>query len=338
MFAATKAFLTLPTAQLPQYPNTVTATFSMTSSQDYGTPQQLLVNAAGTRLYANVQNYGGQITGVGVANAETDTDLTFVPTEYVGNAKGIVLSPDGAHIYQSNLGNSSLSKIATSNNTYVATLPNGHGAGALYIAVNPISGVMYVQGYQSGTFFSPNLYAVTTLGGANLKTMPSGVCNVAVHPDGSKIYVYCLDKNIYVVNTSAFGLSDTVATIAMKPEADEHNLAVTPDGSKLIATTLLSGEIVSIDTSTNTIGNYTTLGSGFASRMYAPPSPFAFTADSSFVYCAVNNSVAVVDTSSGSLVETIPVPQGSRYLAMNPLGTKLYCASLYGVISVITTA
>jgi YVTN family beta-propeller protein len=139
-------------------------------------------------------------------------------------------------------------------------------------------------------------------------------------------YITNSDGTVSVIDTT----SNTVAaTIAVGNEP--FGVAVTPDGSTVYVTNLLSNTVSVIDAASNTVTATIGVGSG--------PLGVAVTPDGSTVYVtnSLSNTVSVIDAASNTVTATIGV--GRTGVAVTPDGSKVYVTNAAeATVSAIDTA
>jgi YVTN family beta-propeller protein len=85
---------------------------------------------------------------VSVISTATGT-VVGSPVVVGSTPQALAVSPNGAYVYTANTGGGTVSVIATSTNTVIATIPVGSSPDS--IAVNPVTGYVYVANSQTGT-------------------------------------------------------------------------------------------------------------------------------------------------------------------------------------------
>jgi len=282
-------------------------------------------------------------------------------TSIGGNPSNVAISPDGLYVY-SVIG-SALKVIRTSDNTVYQTVSVG-GTMNSQVAVNPVSGDIYVAGNNATTVwvFSPSTWTVvatvtsmTTSGTSPLLPDPTGahvyqlsagttvkvmrasdntnVASVTVaslprsgawSPDGA----YC-----YVTSYAVSGVVNVIRrsdhTIVASPAVGQYPLAtcMLPDGSKVYVANYGSGQntVSVIRTSDNTVVQTVSVGN--------QPIELCATPDSAYVYVLHYQSanVQVIRTSDNTVVATITLAQtGGMWMRMSPDGKIVYVSSTSG--------
>ena len=111
-----------------------------------------------------------------------------------------------------------------------------------------------------------------------------------------------------------------------------HFLAVTPDGRRVYVGNSYSNTVSVIDTADDTVIATIPVGSNdpYAGGSY--PQGVAVSPDGRKVYVAnsyLANSVSVIDTSTNTVIDTIPVGNGPEGLAVTADGSKIYVANIW---------
>jgi YVTN family beta-propeller protein len=142
---------------------------------------------------------------------------------------------------------------------------------------------------------------IDTATGTTIATIYAGhgTYNLAVNPDGSKVYVADLYGGVAVVDTATNTWTATIGGLS-----DPWGLAVTPDGSKLYVANAGGNSVSVADTATNTVTTTIPVGSG--------PQGVAVTPDGSEVYVANynDNTVSAIATATNTVTATVGVGNG----------------------------
>lgn len=266
--------------------NTVTATIT-TGMYPVGSAVSQI------RSLVYITNYNSRT--VSVISVATNSVVATVPV--AAKPSGIAVNPAGTQAYVV-LIDGTVSVIDTQTNSVIASLPVGttqlNG-----IVVDPSGKFAYVAD------FNPKMIRVIDL--VNLKVAANialaGNPNlVAIHPTGRFVYVTTVNavQALSVIDTATNAL---VATINTAP--GPQGVAVNPAGTLVyVATTNFvtnTSSVVAISTATNTIiGSVTTDFGSFVVGFHPNGSR-------AYVVNDQNGTVLAVDTSSLSVVGTIPV-------------------------------
>ena len=157
-------------------------------------PIGVAVNPAGNRAYVT----GGLTDNVvSVVNLDTRAEIAMItlhPTHAVG-PYGVVVHPSQPRLYVGNSNSGTISVINTTTNAIVTTItltPCPNGCAPNKAAVSPDGTRLYVT-----DDFADVLWVINTVNNTIVTSVPLGTQSfpegVAVHPDGSKVYVANLD-------------------------------------------------------------------------------------------------------------------------------------------------
>jgi YVTN family beta-propeller protein/cysteine-rich repeat protein len=170
------------------------------------------------------------------------------------------------------------------------------------------------------------LDAVTETLAPNIPTTaPIGHYALALNPAGTRLYA--ANVAITVIDT----VTKTEVTTITHPDIDNPtNLAVTPDGSKLYVTNAFGGDIVVIDTATNTVLTSIPGGGNLRGVDVLPDGTKAYVSDDALV-------VRVISTATDTDLTSIPIASTPLGVAAHPDGSRVYVSTSAGV-TVIDTA
>jgi uncharacterized protein (TIGR03437 family) len=276
--------------------------------------------------------------------------------------------------YTANFGSNNLSVIDTSSNTLVATVPLGtqpnsvalmpdgsrayvtNGGGDVWVlstSTNAVLAKVVVGGYPTGIAITPdgtrayvtkanaNAVAVidtssnTVIATMNAGTAPGGV---AITPDGKHAYVASIGTNsVLVIDTSSNAVTATVGLGNVGPVG----VAITPDGSRVYVLDA-GGNLTVIGTSSNSVAATVTLPGNEISPFGVAISPDGTRA---YVTRFAANTIAVIDTSSNTVIAMVPLGAFPNGLAVTPDGKHVYVTTSvdatgegFGNVSVIDTS
>lgn len=205
--------------------------------------------------------------------------------------------------------------VATS--TIVGTIPVGHDPDTIVVSADKRTAYVVNMGGYGGDTVSVIDTATSTV--THTILVCTGPQVAALKPDGSQLWVGCASGGISEIDTA----TDTVIStpVMARPPQD---LVFAPDGSKAYALYGVSpsgpGGLVEIDAATGTITPLfadSRVGYGL---LISPDGAKLFVG---FQYHFAD-SVAVVDTASGTVTSTIPL--GGQFVdgVVNPAGTEIY--------------
>jgi gliding motility-associated-like protein len=188
-----------------------------------------------------------------------------------------------------------------------------------HITVTPYSGPLgYTANYYGGTVSVFNTLSNKVIATISVGKQP---LSIAIHPDGSKIYIGNSNFNtIQVINTATNKVSDV---ITVGTERLDFNLVITNDGKFLYATTQSSSGIVRIiSTETNSLVGSINLGAFFVYGV-------AKSQDGNAIYVSQGDRVTIISTLTNSVTGFIPLAVSRRLdaLTLSADGKTLYVAS-----------
>ena len=296
-----------------------TATNNVTAIVPVGpNPYGVAVSSDGTKVY--VTNLGVKYTYDGTVSVIDTTTNTVTATVPVGNyPKGVAVNPDGTKVYVANSGGNNVSVIDTVTNNVIAAVNVGNGPEG--IVVNPDGTKVYVTNWNTHNVSVIDAASNTVVANIPVDVPASGV---AVSPDGTKVFV-TTTQHLLVIDTT----SDTV--INKLSIDDPGAVVVSPDGTKVYTTETYYGNVLVIDTATNSVtATITNLGDHY--RLAG----ISVTPDGSSVYVAMSEGdiVYVIDTESNTIRATVPVGDApvawGLFIGGNVVpveGTNLYLSS-----------
>jgi YVTN family beta-propeller protein len=132
---------------------------------------------------------------------------------------------------------------------------------------------------------------------------------------------------IWVVDTATNSIK---TTIPLSANGSTLSVAVSPSGDRVYAINNANGDVLTIDTASNTVINTLTL----SLAAYLAVSP-----DGAKLYVPGGSDVSVIDTAANTVIKTIPVGSVAQGAAFTPDGKKAYVANKGdGTVSVIDVA
>ena len=296
------------------------------------TPVQGVVSPDGRYVY--VVNMGdGSLSIVDTGSNAVVKTVTGVGDKPVD----VAVSPDGEHVYVASQtksgtfttdGIGTVAIVDTTSRTVVKTVAVGRSPVA--VAVSPDGQRVYVANEEpnvtgTGDLFNTGTVTVIATGtNTVLTTVEAGYlpADVAVSPDGTKLYVTNLGPSpddpsgISVIDTATWQPVRHIA-VGLNP----NHLAVSPDGARVYATDWSNKKLWVVDTTTNSV----------TSSVAGPTEGVAISPDGLHVYAVQggnnpDNSVAVIDTASSTIVTTTPL-RLAWDVTVGPDGKRLYVIS-----------
>lgn len=234
-------------------------------------PRSIAVSRDGTRVY--VANFGAEITVVdATTNTLTGADLL---APILNMLMDVAVSPDSARLYwtENNSGPTGPRPGAVA----VYTIATG---GVKRIAINDPGTITLspdgTKAYVTNVKASPGGFSVLDLTNpaAAAVPVPGGQdVQIAVTPDGTRLYVADHDANTVTVRSAA----NPAAVVTTIPITAPGAIAVTPDGAQVLVVSGAAGAtITKIDTLTNTTAGGFEVGAGATGlavgvKLPAPP-------------------------------------------------------------------
>jgi YVTN family beta-propeller protein len=205
------------------------------------------------------------------------------------------------------------------------------------VVVSPDGGTAYVGSAYGGQ----SVYVVNTNTGQVIDTIDfplgevyNGTWDLAMSPDGSKVYVALGDSSVAVVDTTT---NEVVSTTPVS--FFDGDMELSPDGSLLYGTTV---QVIHTATMSSAYpGDYinTSESRGYWTQLAVSP-------DGKRLYQTdVDGYLLVVDTDPAhtttyhTQIATITIPAGARDVALSPDGTRAYVTAWDGrTVTVVDTA
>lgn len=171
----------------------------------------------------------------------------------------LLISPDGQKVYVSNWESGDVSVIDLGVKRVVATIPIG--VNPLGMTITPDGNKLYVavtaQALEHADSKHPfKVAVVNTTTNTVVKEIIPGILGaprfVNISPDGTRVYVNEYLSRIHIIDTSSDEVTDSV--LLNRPAAYlPSDIAVTPDGSKLLIYANGIHQVLIIDTATHTL-------------------------------------------------------------------------------------
>jgi uncharacterized repeat protein (TIGR01451 family) len=266
-----------------------------------------------------------------IVNTVTVTGDSFDPN--LENNTASITSTSQSQLeraYVTNEEDNTISVIAITTNTVIATIPAGNSP--MGVAITPDGTKAYVADSSDNTVSVINTTTNTVIATISIGNGPS---EIAITPDGTKAYVINAGSDtVGVIDTT----TNTVITyLGVGSFNFPYDVAITPDGTQAYVT-LQFNSVGVIDTTTETfLFNDLPVGD--------VPSGVAITPDGTQVYVTNfgDNTISVIDTATYTVIATIalgmPIEEiGPIAVAITPDGTKAYVTNYgNGTVSVIDT-
>jgi YVTN family beta-propeller protein len=258
-----------------------------------------------------------------------------VGTVPVSMPTGVAITPDGKQAYVTSERGEKVSVIDTATNNLVTTF---FALLTRAIAIAPDGRRAYLANPNEtappATVRVIDITKNPPIEVAHVTLVAEGAADIAVTPDGSRVYVTNnIGNAISVIETATNTLRDTVQVGNL---TSPTSVAITPDGQRAYVTSGPKGVVV-LDTASNTIEAQIQLPAGSGSQA------IAVTPDGQHVYVlnfpsTDNGNVSVIETATNTLRDTVQVGgQVAHGLAITPDGQHAYVTSGDNVV-VIDTA
>ncbi len=301
-----------------------------------------LLNTTGNLIVTVGQALGAPITITGLGCSSTSA----APSSYVGYSNSMVSGQESSITFQCPLpsntigtffsgslwlrytrsGVSTASEVATitAKATTTSALGGSGGGGGTYL---------YVTNYGSNNVVIINT-ATNTVTGAITSGSIGQPYGVAFSPNGNYAYVECnATANVVVINTTTNAAVNEIISGAFTYElAYEYygdGISVSPTGSYAYYANSYGGNVLIIDTATNTVSGAVT--NSLLANSY--PQYVAFSPSGTYAYVTVNTTseVIVISTATGNVVSYmysvssgLNQPEG---IAVSPGGSDIYVAN-----------
>jgi YVTN family beta-propeller protein len=297
-------------------------------------PNQTLNNGAATTAI-NFTGSGGinwvnNTPGIGLAasgsgNIPSFTAINTGTSPITATITVTPVSPGFAYI--ANTASNSVSVINTATNTVVTTIPAA-GLGPQAVSVSPNGRTVYVtNGSPNNLFVIPGtVLGISTATNTVIDTLIAPAASgVAVGPDGT-VYVTTEHGN------RGFLLSSSAPEIQVG--SFPSGVAVSPDGAMVYVANPVDNTVSVINTTPLFQDVVATVAVGIS------PNGLSVSPDGSRVYVANAGSVSVINTTSNTVIATIPTGGGpAGGILVTPDGSRVYVAGgQANIVSVINTA
>ena len=257
-------------------------------------------------------------------------NLVSLPAGNNTNSSSAILTvtaiATGPFAYIANFGGFSgttVTAIDLPTNTVAATIPVG--TGPVGATVNFAGTRVYVANQQSNSVSVINTATNTVIATVPVGSQPA---SIGVNPAGTRAYVPNQTSNsVSVIDTTTNTVIATVSPLTLPSAA-----VVNPSGTKAYVNQSSANLVSAIDTTTNTVlgsvavcsGPYQQVVNATGTRLY--------------VVCSSGN-VSVIDTSTFTVIATIPVGATARGIAITPNGSRVWTSnSGSNNVSIIDTA
>jgi YVTN family beta-propeller protein len=273
-------------------------------------PDDIVVSPDGARVYV-VSGSLDRLTAIDRASNTIVADLPIGD-----NPSSVVVTPNGGKIYVANAGfPNNVAVVDSATLAILATIPASTVALPGTMAVHPAGSRVYVIG-------ATGVSVIDTVTDSVVATIPTSGFRLALHPDGSRLYVHNQFANRIEVFDTATHLPIALVPVAASG-ADPEVIVTTSDGGRVLATHFAASSVSVIDAATNAV----------LANIPFPPFPsnpvgLATSPDGSTAFIASQNSLSWLSMATHTITATLPVASGggsaSESLLITPDSAKLY--------------
>jgi DNA-binding beta-propeller fold protein YncE len=231
------------------------------------------------------------------------------------------VTPDGRFVYVTNDWSGALSVVRTTDLQLVAQISFNHGWGSDgQVVCSPSSEYAYATWYHSGGGIAVVRAADQVV--TDSLTLEGRLRGLTISPDGQRLFVAVeADSGLIVdVRLPDNVIEDTIFTPGVWSYTT--SLQVAPDGTRLYAGSLETGDVYAIDLSDNTVEwrvplSGTSTASG-AVAMHPSGSP---------LYVVDHQGISILESGTGTIIDTIPLQGDLGSARVAPDGSLLYVTS-----------
>lgn len=269
-------------------------------------------------IWVYAPNFGDNTLGVYASQA----DGTLASEAEIGGVGFTLLvsyvRADQAFAYVAARSSNTLSVIDTATQTVIQTVAAGTQPTGM--VASPDGKTFYVANGSGGvSVFAADPVSGQLTSEATIAT-DNGLRNIAISPDGSRVYaVNQFTDRIEVIDTASKTLETQIA-VGDQP----LDVAVSPDGSKVYVSNFSDDSVSVIDAATNTVS--ATLSLDFGGTDGFGPDGLIVSDDGKFLYVANRSTgnITIIDADTNSAVGIVSSGSQTNSVALSPDGSKLY--------------
>lgn len=285
-------------------------------------PLGVTISADGKHLYVAKSNS----SSVAVIDTLTSRVIENIPVPGQKVSWDIAINNDGTLAYACDLGltppsNQPLTIIDLERSVVIASLAAVTNTAG--IVLNRSGSLAYVSSYQNRSVTVVDLQSLLVVKSIQVGANPS---SVAISANENFIVVGCMDiagtnKSISIIDTQSLTVLGTIPLIGTSMP---YGSAFSPDSRYIYSCVLSStgnGEIWQINTQTLAVARVIPVS--------GTPRDIAINRAGTLAYCclASNNRLATIDLSTGSIIHSMQIGNGSVSVAISHDETKAYVAS-----------
>jgi len=292
-----------------------------------GIPEGVGVNYLTNRIYVPISAFDDVSDSLAIIDGKSDTVIQTLTIPPVGKTVAVdvvrnLIYVGGSYLDVNGVQQSKVAVISGKSNKLIAMIPitTTPGTGIEALAVNPISGEIYVANA------SDDVVDVIAAGGEKVRTqisVPESPYGIAVNPYNNQVYVAISNGTVAVID----GRNDKLAGSATVGGANA-GIGVNLASGKAFVTNNTSGP--------STVGILSKTGAVLA-NVAVGRTPFDVDVDLvtnlAFVTNVEDSTISVIDGNSNRVRKLLPV--AGLYIAVNPGTQKVYVAGQDNSITVI---
>ena len=244
------------------------------------------------------------------------SDNSLVATIPLGAGVGdLTMHPSGDYVYAAHGRTDTISVIDASTNSLSATVEIAHDISQMVI--HPSGSILYV-----GVAVNGIITAIDTNTLQPIDTFNAGgpnVLDLAVHPSGQYLYV-ASGTTLKVIDTTTNSVVDSISI-----NGGGYSIAVHPDGNAIYVANYTNSSVSVVDANTNTMTATISTSAPFDLAVH-PSGDFVYVTGFTITNTGTDGFVAVIDTASNQITDTISVAanEGSAmglplYITIGPL-------------------
>ena len=248
-------------------------------------------------------------TGPEPATGHPKLGVMFASPSLGGEPYGVAIAPNGTVLVARVLADA-VTRFDLPDTMPGTSVPAG--TQAVHLALSPAGTIAYVVN-QAGQAI--HVIDVATGSVTDSAKLTNDGFNIAVSPDGQRVYVTTSDGRVYVMSTSSNDIIDS-----MRVGSAANGLAFSPDGSRLYISSRDAGTITVFSTQTD--APLDTIATGGA------PQRLVVSHDGAKLFAANESAgINVINLPGGTLAPSITLDGSGYGVGLSPDGTQLYATN-----------